>query len=94
VEDLGWIYRIVKNSFRILGKFPTSGRRTIRYPETLGNGMSYPRFFRIQKSDPTGSELAYCHGTRGHLETTVFKFIVYGHDDEFTISKIHESNVH
>ncbi len=57
VEDLGWKSRIGKNYFRIWGRFPTSGRRTTLNPETLGNARSFPRFFRIRKLDPTGSEL-------------------------------------
>jgi hypothetical protein len=35
---------------------PTSGRASTRNPETFGNARSYPRFFWIRKSDPTGSE--------------------------------------
>jgi hypothetical protein len=57
VEDLGWKPWIGKEIFRIWGRFSsTSGRRTTQNPETLWNARSYPRFFRIQKLDPTRSE--------------------------------------
>jgi hypothetical protein len=57
VEDLGWKPWIGKEIFRFWERFSsTSGRRTTQNPETLRNARSYPRFFRIQKLDPTRSE--------------------------------------